>query len=139
MLVKTKEAAKKPKITPIQLILFAVLVAWMVITNLNQFKDLSIGWQMGIQIGFYVAIMLTAGQKGSISSLVRSLIGIIVKDDPDEIKMLKLQNLVVAICQELGLLFEQEKQNFMDYIEDKTNGEIVVLKEEIKVLEDEET
>ena len=136
MLTNTKEAAKKPKITPIQLILFAVLMAWMVITNLSQFKDLSVSWQMGIQIGFYVAIMLTAGQKGSISSLVRSLIGIIVKDEPDAVKMLKLQNLVVAICQELGLLFEQEKQNFMDFVETKTNGEIAVLKENIKVLED---
>ena len=84
MLNKTKETATKPKITPIQLILFAVLTCWLLISNLSQFKDLAIGWQIGAQISFYVAIMFTAGQKGNISSLVRSLIGIIANGDTDQ-------------------------------------------------------
>jgi hypothetical protein len=41
--------------------------------------------------------------------------------DDNDIKMLKLQNLVVAICQELGLLYEQEKElitpSKQDYID----------------------
>lgn len=143
MLTKTKEAAVKPKITPIQLILFAVLVGWLVITNLSQFKDLAIGWQLGAQITFYVAIMFTAGQKGNISSLVRSLIGIIANGETDNTKLLKLQNLVVAMCQELGLLYEQERDKFFKYVienevqeENPETAEIIALKKEIEELKE---
>lgn len=139
MLTKTKEAATKPKITPIQLILFAVLVGWLVITNLAQFKNLDIGYQIGAQITFYVAIMFTAGQKGNISSLVRSLIGIIANGDTNDNKLLKLQNLVVAMCQELGLLYEQERDKFFTYIEKGLEDapeteEIIALKKQIEEL-----
>ena len=134
MLVKTKEAATKPKITPIQLVLFAVLVGWLVITNLSQFKDLAVGWQIGAQISFYVAIMFTAGAKGNISSLVKSIIGIISDGETDDVKLMKLQNLVVAMCQELGLLYEQEKDKFIDYISLETAKEAI--KEELKKLEE---
>ena len=116
MLTKTKEAAVKPKITPIQLILFAVLVGWLLITNLSYFKNLAVGYQIAAQITFYVCIMFTAGQKGNIASLVRSLIGIIANGETDSTNMLKLQNLVVAMCQELGLLYEQEREKFFNYI-----------------------
>ena len=126
MLDKTKEAAIKPKITPIQLVLFAVLVGWLVITNLAQFKDLNIGWQLAAQISFYVAIMFTAGAKGNISSLVKSIIGIISNGDTNEIKLLKLQNLVVAMCQELGLLYEQEREKFIDYVIDSAMPDEVI-------------
>lgn len=142
VLTKTKESATKPKITPIQLILFAVLVGWLVISNLAQFKDLAVGWQIGAQITFYVAIMFTAGQKGNISSLVRSLIGIIANGESDDTKLLKLQNLVVAMCQELGLLYEQEREKFFTYIsepETDVEEEIVKLQEEINKLEEDKT
>ena len=136
MLEKTKEAAVKPKITPIQLVLFAVLVGWLVITNLSYFQNLSIGWQIGMQIAFYVAIMFTAGAKGNISSLVRSLIGIIANGEDNDIKLLKLQNLVVAMCQELGLLYEQEREKFYNYIVDATE-ELIEDKEEVEDVETE--
>lgn len=138
MLTKTKEAATKPKITPIQLILFAVIVGWLVVSNLKQFKDLAIGTQIIAQMAFYVAIMFTVGQKGNISSLVRTLIGIIANGETDEVKLLKLQNLVVAMCQELGLLYEQERDKFFTYIEDtlktEVTTEIKALKKEIEEL-----
>ena len=118
MLEKTKETATKPKITPIQLVLFGILVGWLVITNLSYFQDLAVGWQIGAQIGFYIAIMFTAGAKGNISSLVKSLIGIIANGEDNDIKLLKLQNLVVAMCQELGLLYEQEREKFFTYLID---------------------
>jgi hypothetical protein len=139
MLVKTKENLAKPKITPLQLVLFGLLVGWAVITNLQSFKDLAIGWQLGVQIAFYVGIMLTAGQKGNISSLVRSLIGIIVDSGDNEVKMLKLQNLVVAMCQELGLLYEEERQRFFNYIDDTSLPEDAkaILKKELEELTDE--
>jgi hypothetical protein len=136
MLEKTKENATKPKITPIQLILFAVLTGWLLITNLQQFQDLAVGWQIIAQIGFYVAIMFTAGQKGNISSLIRSLIGIIVNGDDNDIKMLKLQNLVVAICQELGLLYEQEKEKFFEFIEGNVDLEREAIEAELAKLEE---
>ena len=117
MLKKTKEIAVKPKFTPIQLVLFGVLVAWLIITNLKEFKDLSVATQIAYQIAFYLAIMFTAGQKGNIASLVRSLIGIIANGETDQTKLLKLQNLIVAMCQELGLLYEQEKEKFFKYLE----------------------
>ena len=134
MLDKTKETATKPKITPIQLILFAILTCWLLISNLSQFKDLAVGWQIGAQISFYVAIMFTAGQKGNISSLIRSLIGIIVNTEDNETKLLKLQNLVVAMCQELGLLYEQEREKFFDYISEPIKEDIKEeeINEEIK-------
>jgi len=137
MLTKTKETATKPKITPIQLILFAVLVGWLVITNLAQFKDLTAGWQIGAQITFYVAIMFTAGAKGNISSLVKSLIGIIANGETDEVKLMKLQNLIVAMCQELGLLYEQEKEKFFDYILDPNADEKEAIKKELEELDNE--
>ena len=137
MLEKTKETATKPKITPIQLVLFAVLVGWLVITNLSHFKDLAVGWQIGAQISFYVAIMFTAGAKGNISSLVKSIIGIIADGEDNDVKLLKLQNLVVAMCQELGLLYEQEREKFLDYIGIEAQKEI--LKEELNKLEEDKT
>ena len=77
MLTKTKESIAKPKITPAQLLLFGLLMGWIVLTNLKQFNDLNIGIQLSIQIAFYVGIMLTAGTKGNVASLVKSIIGII--------------------------------------------------------------
>ena len=133
MLEKTKENIAKPKVTPAQLILFGLLMGWIVLTNLKQFSDLNIGYQLGIQISFYIGIMLTAGATGSVSSLVKSLIGIITTGEDDEIKMIKLQNLVVAMCQELGILYEKERDKFVDYIV-KEQKEII--KEEIKKLEE---
>ena len=118
MLEKTKATAVKPKITPAQLLLFGLLVGFMVITNLKQFSSMNIGLQMGIQIAFYIAIMLTAGLKGNVATLVKSIIGILSNGDTDDIKMLKLQNLIVAMCQELGLMFEKEKEKFLDAVVD---------------------
>ena len=120
------------------MILFAVLVGWLIITNLNQFKDLSAATQIGAQIAFYVAIMFTAGQKGNISSLVRSLIGIIANGETDETKLLKLQNLIVAMCQELGLLYEQEKEKFFKAIETPAGiAELEALQTQIDILKKE--
>ena len=137
MLEKTKETAVKPKITPIQLILFAVLVGWLVITNLSQFQNLAVGWQIGAQISFYVAIMFTAGAKGNIASLVKTLIGIIANGDPDDVKVMKLQNLVVAMCQELGLLYEQEREKFFNYIANPEADPREAIRKELEELENE--
>ena len=117
MLTKTKETMVKPKITPAQVILFGLLVGWLVITNLNQFKDLNFAVQIAAQIAFYVSIMLTAGQKGNVVSLVRSLIGIISNGNNNDVNMMKLQNIVVAACQELGLRYEQEREKFFKHID----------------------
>ena len=133
MLTKTKESIAKPKITPAQLILFGLLMGFIVLTNLKQFSDLSIGVQLGIQIAFYVGIMLTAGAKGNVSSLVKSIIGIMTNGEDNEIKMIKLQNLVVAMCQELGLLYEKERDKFINYI---LEDEKEAIKEELKKLEE---
>ena len=140
MLTKTKENIAKPKVTPAQLILFGLLMGWIVLTNLKQFADLNIGYQIGIQITFYIGIMLTAGVKGNVSGLVKSLIGIIANGESNDVKMLKLQNLVVAMCQELGLLYEQERDRFLDYVvkvaeKPRTEAEI---KAELNTLEEKE-
>ena len=141
MLTKTKENITKPKVTPAQLILFGLLMGWIVLTNLKQFTDLNIGYQLGIQIAFYIGIMLTAGAKGNVASLVKSLIGIISNGDETDVKMIKLQNLVVAMCQELGLLYEKERDKFLDYVlEGDVNAARTVeeIKAELKELEEKE-
>jgi len=130
MLTKTKESIAKPKITPAQLLLFGLLMGWIVLTNLKQFSDLNIGIQLSIQIAFYVGIMLTAGAKGNVASLVKSIIGIIANGDNNDVKLLKLQNLIVAMCQELGLLYEQERDKFYKFLD--TNVELAKKKEALK-------
>jgi len=130
MLTKTKESIAKPKITPAQLLLFGLLMGWIVLTNLKQFNDLNIGIQLSIQIAFYVGIMLTAGAKGNVASLVKSIIGIIANGDNNDVKLLKLQNLIVAMCQELGLLYEQERDKFYKFLD--TNVELAKKKEALK-------
>ena len=130
MLTKTKENIGKPKVTPAQLLLFGLLMGWIVLTNLKQFSDLNIGIQLSIQIAFYVGIMLTAGAKGNVASLVKSIIGIIANGDNNEVKLLKLQNLIVAMCQELGLLYEQERDKFYKFLD--TNVELAKKKEALK-------
>ena len=130
MLTKTKENIAKPKITPAQLILFGLLMGWIVLTNLKQFADLNISIQLGIQISFYIGIMLTAGQKGNISTLVKSIIGIMSNGEADDVKLLKLQNLIVAMSQEVGVLYEQEMDRFAKYLEtEKIKEEIAKLEE----------
>ena len=132
MLDKTKENIAKPKVTPAQLILFGLLMGWIVLTNLKQFSDLNVSVQIGIQIAFYVGIMLTAGVKGNVAGLVKSIIGIIVDGDNNDVKMLKLQNLIVAMCQELGLLYEQERDKFFNYLGADTDAELATKKEALK-------
>ena len=130
MLTKTKENIAKPKITPAQLILFGLLMGWIVLTNLKQFADLNISIQLGIQISFYIGIMLTAGTKGNISTLLKSIIGIMSDGEADDVKLLKLQNLIVAMSQEVGILYEQEFDRFAKYLEaEKIKEEIVKLEE----------
>ena len=137
MLTKTKESIAKPKITPAQLLLFGLLMGWIVLTNLKQFSDLNIGIQLSIQIAFYVGIMLTAGAKGNVASLVKSIIGIMVDGENNDIKMLKMQNLIVAMCQELGILYEKERDKFYAYLNDEEKLELKkeTLKAEIARLE----
>ena len=137
MLTKTKESIAKPKITPAQLILFGLLMGWIILTNLKQFSDLNISIQLSIQIAFYVGIMLTAGVKGNVAGLVKSIIGIIANGENNDVKMLKLQNLIVAMCQELGLLYEQERDKFYAYLNDEEKLELKkeTLKAEIAKLE----
>ena len=128
MLTKTKENIAKPKITPAQLILFGLLMGWIVLTNLKQFADLNISIQLSIQIAFYIGIMLTAGAKGNISTLLKSIIGIMSDGEADDVKLLKLQNLIVAMSQEVGILYEQEFDRFAKYLEaEKIKEEIVKL------------
>lgn len=133
MLTKTKENIAKPKITPAQLILFGLLMGWIVFTNLKQFVDLNISIQLGIQIAFYIGIMLTAGVKGNISTLLKSIISIMSNGEADDVKLLKLQNLIVAMSQEVGILYEQEIDRFTKYLEAEK------IKEEIKKLEEDKT
>ena len=135
VLTKTKENIGKPKITPMQLILFGLLMAWIVLTNLKQFSDLNISVQLSIQIAFYVAIMLTAGVKWNISGLVRIIIGILSNGEADNIKLVKLQNLIVAMSQEVGMIYEQEQDRFFNYLESEAAK--LKIKEEIKKLETE--
>ena len=127
MLTKTKESIAKPKITPAQLILFGLLMGWIVLTNLKQFADLNISIQLSIQIAFYVGIMLTAGVKGNVAGLVKTIIGIIANGESNDVKMLKMQNLIVAMCQELGLLYEQERDKFYAHLD---NDSVIELKKE---------
>ena len=129
VLAKTKESIAKPKITPAQLILFGLLMGWTIITNLKQFSDMNISLQMGIQIAFYVGIMLTAGIKGNISNLLKSIIGIMNNGEADDMKLMKLQNLIVAMSQEVGILYEQEQDRFFKYLEAEK------IKEELAELE----
>ena len=130
MLTKTKENIAKPKITPAQLILFGLLMGWIVLTNLKQFADLNISIQLGIQISFYIGIMLTAGAKGNISTLLKSIISIMSDGEADDVKLLKLQNLIVMMSQEVGMLYEQEFDRFAKYLEaEKIKEEIVKLEE----------
>jgi len=130
MLTKTKESIAKPKITPAQLLLFGLLMGWIVLTNLKQFNDLNIGVQLIIQIAFYVGIMLTAGTKGNVVSLVKSIIGIIADGDNNDVKMIKTQNLIVAMCQELGILYEKERDKFFKFLD--ADAELSKKKEALK-------
>ncbi|GAG98777.1 unnamed protein product, partial [marine sediment metagenome] len=45
--------------------------------------------------------------------------------------------LVVAICQELGLLYEQEKEKFFEFIEGTSDVEREAIEAELAKLEDE--
>ena len=128
MLTKTKENIAKPKVTPAQLILFGLLMGWIVLTNLKQFADLNISIQLSIQIVFYIGIMLTAGVKGNVSTLLKSIINIMSNGEADDVKLLKLQNLIVMMSQEVGILYEQEIDRFTKYLEaEKIKEEIVKL------------
>ena len=119
-IANTKAKMAQPKITTTQMLLFGLLTAWLIISNLIEFYAISFMWESIITITFYIAIMLTAGQRGSISDLVKQLISIIVSPETDETKMIKLQNLIVALCQELGILYEKEKEKFFDHLAETT-------------------
>lgn len=124
----------QPKINTWQIILFGLLSGWTLISNLKEFQTLALTWQIGISITFYIAIMLTANQRGKIGDLVKSLIGIIGSADPNDTKMIKLQNLLVAICQELGILYEKELEKLNGYVKEQKEANIADLKTEISLL-----
>lgn len=123
----TKTKLGTPKITPAQLLMFAILTGWLIVSNLVEFYAVPFIWEAAITIGFYIAIMLLANQKGNIEDLVKSLIGLIVQPGTSDEKVLKLQNLLVAICQELNIHFEKEKEKFFTYLE-TTTGELEAIK-----------
>ena len=98
----------KPKISQMQLILFALIALWATISKLSAFKRLSMEWQIGFEFVYYIAIMLTANMKGSLVATVRQFIQIVGGKGTSDEKVVKLQNLLVAIAQELGLYYEKE-------------------------------
>lgn len=137
-IANTKAKMAQPKITTTQMLLFGLLTGWLIVSNLIEFYAISFMWESIITITFYIAIMLTAGQRGSISDLVKQLISIIVSPEPDETKMIKLQNLIVALCQELGILYEKEKEKFFEHLAE-VSGEpeaISLLKTQIAEIEE---
>lgn len=123
----------KPKVSPIQLILLGFFIGWMIISNLKWFEDLNPIYQISMQIGFYIAIMLTAGKLGNVVELLRSFMKVIVGDNlADDQKLIQLQNLVVAICQQIGLIYEEELKRITDQLKKE---KIHSIKAEIKDLE----
>ena len=130
VLKKTKENIAKPKITPAQLILFGLLMAWIVLTNLQQFNDLNIAVQLSIQIAFYIGIMLTAGVKGNLATFIKSIIGIMSNGDMDSVKVMKIENLMVAMGQEVGEMYEKELDRFTKFLKaEKIREELAKLDE----------
>lgn len=114
----------KPKISQMQLILFALIALWATISKLSAFKRLSMEWQIGFEFVYYIAIMLTANMKGSLVATVRQFIQIVGGKGTSDEKVVKLQNLLVAIAQELGLYYEKEIAKINGRKEELTKTEL---------------
>ena len=114
----------KPKISQMQLILFALIALWATISKLSAFKRLSMEWQIGFEFVYYIAIMLTANMKGSLVATVRQFIQIVGGKGTSDEKVIKLQNLLVAIAQELGLYYEKEIAKINGRKEELTKAEL---------------
>ena len=114
----------KPKISQMQLILFALIALWATISKLSAFKRLSMEWQIGFEFVYYIAIMLTANMKGSLVATVRQFIQIVGGKGTSDEKVVKLQNLLVAIAQELGLYYEKEIAKINGRKEELTKAEL---------------
>ena len=98
----------KPKISQAQLILFGLIALWSTISKLSVFQRLPIEWQIGFEFAFYIAVMLTANMKGSLIATIRQFIQIVGGKGTSDEKVIKLQNLLVAIAHEIGLYYEKE-------------------------------
>lgn len=125
----------KPKISQMQLVLFGLICLWSTISKLSVFQLLSIEWQIGFEFTFYIAIMLTANMKGSLIAMVRQFIQIMASKDTSDEKVIKLQNLLVAIAQELGLYYEKEIAKVNGWKKTKLEAEIAELKSKIEKAE----
>ena len=81
-------------------------------------------WQIGFEFVYYIAIMLTANMKGSLVATVRQFIQIVGGKGTSDEKVVKLQNLLVAIAQELGLYYEKEIAKINGRKEELTKAEL---------------
>ena len=117
---KIAAAAKKPTVTPIQLILFSGFIVYLIISNLKWFQDLNPIYSIIIQVSFYVLIMLFKGNLGSINALIGNFLTILNNGDTDNVKVIKAQNLLVAISQQLGLYYEKELEKVKNNLVPKT-------------------
>lgn len=133
-----KQYMAKPKVSPTQLVLLGAFIGWMIISNLKWFADLNPIYQISMQIGFYIAIMLSAGKLGNVVELLRSFMKVIVGNNQtsDQI-VIQLQNMIVALCQQLGLYYEDElKKIEQEYLKKETKEQkIARIQKELKNLE----
>lgn len=127
-----KSNVGKPKISQMQLILFGFICLWSTLSKLTVFQRLPIEWQIGFEFAFYIAIMLTANMKGSLIATVRQFIQIVGGKGTSDEKVIKLQNLLVAIAQELGLYYEKEIAKINGWKKDLTKKELKIKIAEIK-------
>jgi len=133
-----KKFMAKPNVSPVQLLLLGFFIGWLIISNLSWFADLTPVYKIVLNIGFYMAIMLTAGKLGNITELLRSFLKVIVgnNQDSDQI-VIQLQNMIVALCQQLGLYYEDELRKIENEynVEETKEQKVARIQKELEELE----
>ena len=105
---KLKKAAKTPKFNPSQIILLVITLGFFALTQTDWFTSLDSVFRYAVYGGFFVLVLLMGNPLGKTEDLVRGFMKILSNGQTPEQKIIQLQNLLVAISQQLGLYYEKE-------------------------------
>lgn len=109
-----KTTMKLPKFSPLQVGTMIGAVIFFIVTNTNWFQNLDAMVKVIAYVAVILAVVFIGLPTGAIITFVGAAIKVLAGDGSQEEKVIQLQNLLVALCQELGIYYERERQKALE-------------------------
>lgn len=118
---KKVSVLRKPSTTPAQLGVFIGLVIYNILSNSYLFEGMDSVINMCITFGSYFLIMILKGKIGDegLLKIFSTIVEIITGKESVDIKIKRLESVLVLTARELGELYEKQLEMLIEYIKSR--------------------